>query len=92
LPKNIQERRQKELQDLNDKGLQLQQDAQQQLQKSYNEMMEPIYKKVEDAINAVGKEGGYIYIFDLNRTDIPYVNEAASTDVTSAIKAKLGLK
>jgi outer membrane protein len=92
LPKNIQERRQKELQDLNDKGIQLQQDAQQQLQKSYGEMMEPIYKKVEDAINAVGKEGNYTYIFDLNRTDIPYVNEAASTDVTSAIKAKLGLK
>ena len=34
LPKNIQERRQKELQELTEKGYQLQQDAQQQLQQS----------------------------------------------------------
>src|SRR5574344_944487 len=54
LPKNIQDRRQKELQDLSEKGMQFQQDAQQQLQKSYATMMEPIYKKVEDAIKAVG--------------------------------------
>jgi len=32
------------------------------------------------------------YIFDLNRTEIPYVNEAQSTDVTAAVKAKVGIK
>ena len=91
LPKNIQERRQKELQELNEKGMQFQADAQQQLQKAYAEMMEPIYKKIDDAIKAVGQEGGYVYIFDLNRTDIPFVNESLSTDVTPAVKGKLGL-
>lgn len=92
LPKNIQERRQKELLELNEKGMQFQADAQQQLQKAYAEMMEPIYKKIDDAIKAVGQEGGYVYIFDLNRTDIPFVNESLSTDVTPAVKGKLGLK
>ena len=92
LPKNIQERRQKELQELNEKGMQFQADAQQQLLKAYAEMMEPIYKKIDDAIKAVGQEGGYVYIFDLNRTDIPFVNESLSTDVTPAVKGKLGLK
>lgn len=92
LPKNIQERRQKELQELQEKGMQFQQDATQQLQKAYTDMMEPIYKKFEDALKAVGQEGGYIYIFDLNRTDIPFVNETQSTDVTAAVKTKLGLK
>ncbi len=92
LPKNIQERRQRELQELQEKGMQFQQDATQQLQKAYTDMMEPIYKKFEDALKAVGQEGGYIYIFDLNRTDIPYVNETQSTDVTAAVKTKLGLK
>ena len=92
LPKNIQERRQKELQELNEKGMQFQADAQQQLQEAYAEMMEPIYKKIDDAIKAVGQEGGYVYIFDLNRTDIPFVNESLSTDVTPAVKGKLGLK
>lgn len=92
LPKNIQERRQKELQELQEKGMQFQQDAQQQLQKSYQEMMEPIYKKIEDAIKAVGQEGGFIYVFDLNRTDIPFVNDTMSTDVTTTVKTKLGIK
>ena len=92
LPKNIQERRQKELQDLTQRGMQLQQDAEQQLQQSWMQMLEPIVKKIEDAIKAVGQEGGYTYIFDLNATNIPYVSETLSTDVTAAVKAKLGIK
>ena len=40
--------------------MQFQADAQQQLQKAYAEMMEPIYKKIDDAIKAVGQEGGYV--------------------------------
>ena len=91
LPKNIQERRQKELQELNERGMQMQQDAQQQLQQSWMQMLEPIAKKIDDAIKAVGQEGGYVYIFDLNSTQIPFVNETLSTDVTGAVKAKLGL-
>ena len=91
LPQNIQERRQKELQDLSEKGMQFQQDAQQQLQEAYAKMMEPIYKKLDDAVDAVGKAGGYTYLFDLNRTDIPYVNETLSKDVTNDIKTKLGI-
>ena len=91
LPKNIQERRQKELQELNERAMQTQQDAQQQLQQSWMQMLEPIAKKIDDAIKAVGQEGGYVYIFDLNATQIPFVNETLSTDVTGAVKAKLGL-
>ena len=92
LPKNIQERRQKELQELNERGMQMGQDAQQQLQQSWMQMLEPIAKKIDDAIKAVGQEGGYVYIFDLNATQIPFINEAHSTDVTGAVKAKLGLQ
>ena len=91
LPQNIQERRQRELQELQEKGMQFQQDAQQQLQKAYGDMMEPIYKELEDAVKSVGSTGGYTYIFDLNRTDIPYINEAQSKDVTNDIKTKLGI-
>ena len=92
LPKNIQERRQKELQELSQKGMQMQQDAQQELERSWMSMLEPIAKKIDDAIKAVGQEGGYVYIFDLNATQIPFVNETLSTDVTGAVKAKLGIK
>ena len=92
LPKNIQERRQKELQELSQKGMQMQQDAQLELERSWMTMLEPIAKKIEDAIKAVGQDGGYVYIFDLNATQIPFVNETLSTDVTGAVKAKLGIQ
>ena len=92
LPKNILERRQKELQELNERAMQMQQDAQQDLQQSWMEMLEPIAKKIDDAIKAVGQEGGYVFIFDLNATQIPFINETYATDVTSAVKAKLGIQ
>ena len=92
LPKNIQERRQKELQELSQKGMQMQQDAQLELERSWMTMLEPIAKKIDDAIKAVGQDGGYVYIFDLNATQIPFVNETLSTDVTGAVKAKLGIQ
>jgi outer membrane protein insertion porin family len=31
------------------------------------------------------------YVFDLNRTDIPYIDEAQSKDITNDIKTKLGI-
>ena len=92
LPNNIQERRQKELQEMSERGMQMQQDAQQELQRSWLQMLEPIAKKIDDAIKSVGQEGGYVYIFDLNATSIPFVNETLSTDVTGAVKAKLGIQ
>ena len=92
LPKNILERRQKELQELSERGMQMQQDAQQELQQSWMQMLEPIAKKIDDAIKAVGQEGGYVFIFDLNATQIPFINETYATDVTSAVKAKLGIQ
>lgn len=91
LPQNIQERRQKELQELQEKGMQFQQDAQQQLQKAYADLMEPVYQKMEDAVKAIGKAGSYTYVFDLNRTDIPYIDEMTSKDITNDIKTKLGI-
>ena len=79
------------MQELSEKGMQFQQDAQQQLDKAYRDMMEPIYKKLQDAVQAVGKAGAYTYVFDLNRTDIPYIDEAQSKDITNDIKTKLGI-
>ena len=49
------------------------------------------YKKLDEAIQAVGKAEGVVYIFDLARTPIPYVG-AQSVDVTAKVKTQLGIK
>ena len=92
LPPNIAERRQKELQDMVQRQEQFQQDAQQQMQKAQNDAMAPIYQKLDNAIKAVGAAEGVIYIFDLARTSIPYVNESQSINLTNKVKANLGIK
>ena len=92
LPPNIAERRQKELQVMMQRQEQFQQDAQQQMQKAQNDAMAPIYQKLDNAIKAVGAAEGVIYIFDLARTSIPYVNESQSINLTSKVKANLGIK
>ena len=48
--------------------------------------------ELDDAIKAVGAAEGVIYIFDLARTSIPYVNEAQSINLTNKVKANLGIK
>jgi len=89
LPKNIAERRQKELQAQRQE--EFQQDAYQNMQKAQQDALVPIYKKLDEAIQAVGKAEGVIYIFDLARTPIPYVG-SESVDVTAKVKTQLGIK
>jgi outer membrane protein len=90
LPANIKERREKELQDMYAKIQQTYQDNQQALAKEQQEKMQPIQKKLLDAINAVGQEGGYVYIMQTGSA--LYISSTLSTDVTAQVKAKLGLK
>lgn len=91
LPKNIAERRQKELQDMAQRQEQFQVEAQQAMQKAENDAMMPVYQKLDEAIQAVGKAEGVVYIFDIARTPIAYIS-TQSIDVTAKIKAHLGIK
>ncbi|MBR3015048.1 MAG: OmpH family outer membrane protein [Bacteroidaceae bacterium] len=91
LPRNIAERRQKELQDLATRQEQFQQEALQSLQLARQEAMTPIRQKVSEAIRAVAEADGYIYVFDLSTTPIAYVS-SQSVDITDKVKAQLGIR
>ena len=91
LPANIQQRRETELQELYARMQQYYQQSQQELQQDSQEKMEALTEKITQAIKEVGVAGGYVYIFDLT-SGIPYISETLSTDVTAAVKSKLGIK
>ncbi|MDL2212694.1 OmpH family outer membrane protein [Bacteroides sp. OttesenSCG-928-N06] len=91
LPQNIQDRRQRDIQEMMEKREQYEQEAYQDLRKKSDEMLAPIYQKLDNALKEVGAAEGMIYIFDLSRTYIPYIDEKQSTDVTQKIKTKLGI-
>ena len=91
LPANIQQRRETELQELYGRMQQYYQQSQQDLQQASQEKMAALTEKITKAIKEVGVAGGYVYIFDL-ASGIPYISETLSTDVTAAVKSKLGIK
>lgn len=91
LPKNIAERRQKELQDMAQRQQQFQQEAYQSIQQKQQELLTPIYQKLDQAVQAVGKAEGVVYIFDISRTPVAYIG-TQSVDVTAKVKAQLGIK
>lgn len=64
------------------------QDNQQALSQMQQEKLGPIQAKVVEAINAVGKNGGYVYIMD-TASGILYISETLSKDVTEEVKAEL---
>lgn len=64
------------------------QDYQQALGKLQQDKISPITNKLVEAIKAVGKAGGYVYIMDVT-SGIPYISETLSKDVTAEVKAQL---
>lgn len=65
------------------------QTAQQEVQQKQQELIVPLQEKLIKAIEAVGKEKGFTYIFD--NSAMMYVSPDA-LDCTADVKAKLGIK
>ena len=91
LPANIAQRRETELQEIYGRMQQFYQDSQIKLQQASQEKMNVLVEKITKAIKEVGVAGGYLYIFDTS-SGIPYISETLSTDVTGAVKQKLGIQ
>jgi len=72
--------------------LQKRQEDQQKVIEKRDLLMKPVFDRVQKAIDEVGKENGYSFIFDTDTsifTAILFVEE--SDDVMALVKAKLGL-
>lgn len=87
----IRERKTREFQDYQVKVQTFEQNAQQDLQRMQAELLNPIFQKIKDAVESVGKEGGFSMIQDYNPQQTLYF-AAPVVDVTAQVKAKLGIK
>lgn len=84
-----QKETEEELQGLNAKIQQAYQDAQKELSEKNNALLEPILTKVQNAITAVGKTGGYTTIFEIGTSGVVFFGDNVK-DVTEEVKAKVG--
>jgi outer membrane protein len=83
--------REQELTQYQQRMQQFQDNATQELRQKQEELMQPIAEKIKRAITEVGKENGFIYIFDLATNTVQYYS-AESQDVTPLLKTKLNIK
>lgn len=90
VPENILKRRYEELMQLQQRLQEYGQEVQANLQKAEQEKMIEINQKLQGALDAVGKDGSYVCIFDL-AGGIPFINTSLCDDVTAKVKTKLGI-
>ncbi len=88
LPELIRATKEKEIQEINSRLQNFQVMAQQDLQKKEQALLQPIIEKVQKAIDEVGAENGFVYIFDVSSRVVVYHSEK-SVDVEELVKAKL---
>jgi len=90
MPESIKSARQSEIIELEQRITTFQQTASADLQQKHQELITPVIEKVRKAINEVGAENNYTYIFDLDAQSIIYQSPKAN-DVTDLVKKKLGI-
>ncbi len=85
----VREFRQQELADLEQRIQTFYQTAQQDIQRKQQEYLAPVHEKMAKAIEQVGQEKGFTYIFD--SAAMLYIAPEAS-DIMADVKSKLGIK
>ena len=67
------------------------QESQKDLERVQQEERSKLFDKINQAIEEIGKTGGFVYIMDTT-AGIPYISKTLSVDVTEQLKKKLGVK
>lgn len=88
----VRQTKEQEIIDLNKRMQDFQQNAQTKYQDKQVELFQPIYTKVDKAIKDVGKENGFVYVFDVAKGSLLYFDETKSTNIMPLARTKLGLK
>ncbi len=90
VPENILKRRYEELLQMEQRLQQASQELQASLAQAEQQEMVAIQTKLRDALDAVGRDGGYVCIFDL-AGGVPYISKTLCEDVTAKLRTKLGI-
>lgn len=85
----IKDSKEKELSEIQNRIQEFQQNIQQELQQQQAQLMAPIQEKAMQAVEKLAKEGGYIYVFE--RSQLLFINESQSTDLTPQARKALNI-
>ncbi|MDR0415252.1 MAG: OmpH family outer membrane protein [Prevotellaceae bacterium] len=87
----IRETKEKDLQDKGQRIQEFQVTAREDLQKRQMELLRPVIEKATNAVKKVGKDNGFIYIFDTSNAALAYWDTEQSVDVMDLVKKELNI-
>lgn len=90
-PENILQKRQNELQSLINNGIKFRKETEVLLQNAEMEMRQEATNKLNQAIESVGQEHGFVFVLNTDNNACPFINKSAGTDISHMVLVKLGL-
>ena len=90
LPEADRVKREKELEQMSQNIQSFYQTAQEDMQKKQQELTQPVIDKARKAVEDVGSEQGFMYIFDVSKGEVLYMG-SQSVDVLPLVLKKLGI-
>ena len=85
----VKQSKEAELTQIQQRIQEFQQAIQQELQQQQQTLMAPIYEKAQKTVNAIAKEKGLIYVFDIQ--SMLYYDAAQSIDITPDARKALNI-
>lgn len=86
---SIRESKERELVEIQQRIQEFDQSVNAELQQQQQALWAPIYEKVNNTIQTLAKEGGYIYVFDAS--SVLYLDATQSVDITPAARKALNI-
>lgn len=87
----VRQLKERELQDLQTRMNDYYTKASQELEKTGNDLLAPIIKKAEDAVKKVGRDNGFLIIFDEAARPMAYYDDKALVNALPLVKKELGI-
>lgn len=85
----VRQSKERELQSLNERIMEFQESAQVDIMEQEERLLSPIIEKARNAINKVGRDHGFTYIFDTSGGSVLF--SEGGQDIMPLVKAELGL-
>lgn len=80
-----------ELNEMNQRLQQFDQTARQEMANMQQQLLSPILQKANEAVDKLGKEQGFTYIFDVSAGSLLFIDENVSVDLMPMAKSALGI-
>ena len=88
-PKSILQKRQSELQELMERNIQFKEQSRKELAQIEKDTMAPLRIRLIEQLGKIGRERGYAFIIDTDKTALPFINPAMGEDINQLVKDAL---